>query len=196
MSVSLKTQVMLWGRAAHRCAFPDCRISLVSDPTETDDESLIGEVCHIVGQSPSGPRGCSELSLEQRDKYANLILLCRNHHKLVDDQFSTYTVQRLQETKKAHEQWVSESLQEYDPSEQRDKELYASYVDEFVTRADLDNWKSWSAGLFSSGYQHIGKKKYEALGVPGKSCTRGCEANWYERSLKWDEGRSIRRNRL
>jgi len=23
------------------------------------------------------------------------------------------------------------------------------------------------------------------FGVPGKSCTSGCEANWYERSLKW-----------
>ena len=57
MAVTLKTQVMLWGRAAHRCAFPDCRLPLVSDPTETDDESLIGEVCHIVGQSAAGPRG-------------------------------------------------------------------------------------------------------------------------------------------
>jgi len=33
------------------------------------------------------------------------------------------------------------------------------------------------------------------LGVPGKSCTSGCEANWYERSLKWDEERSIRQSR-
>jgi hypothetical protein len=33
------------------------------------------------------------------------------------------------------------------------------------------------------------------FGVPGKSCTSGCEANWYERSLKWDEERSIRRSR-
>jgi hypothetical protein len=32
-------------------------------------------------------------------------------------------------------------------------------------------------------------------GVPGKSCTSGGEANWYERSLKWDEGKSIRRSR-
>jgi hypothetical protein len=32
-------------------------------------------------------------------------------------------------------------------------------------------------------------------GVPGKSCTSGGEANWYERSLKWDEEKSIRQSR-
>jgi hypothetical protein len=163
MSVALKTYVMLWGRAAQRCAFPDCRLSLVSDPTETDDESLIGEVCHIVGQSTAGPRGEFELPVTQRDKYSNLVLLCRNHHKIVDDQPLTYTVDRLREIKKNHEKWVAESLQGFDPTEQKDKELYAAYVDEFVRRADLDNWEAWSSGLFSSGYQHISKDRYQEL---------------------------------
>ena len=163
MSVSLKTQVMLWGRAAHRCAFPDCRLILVADATETDDESLIGEVCHIVGQSPGGPRGETDLSAEKRDKYSNLILLCRNHHKVIDDQEITYTIDRLHEMKNAHEAWVSDSLQGYDASRQRDNELYASYIDEFVKRANLDNWKGWSGGLFSAGYQHIDKEMYEHL---------------------------------
>jgi hypothetical protein len=163
MAVTLKTQVMLWGRAAQRCAFPDCRLPLVHDPTETDDESLIGEVCHMVGQSTAGPRGGSDLPPAQRDKYSNLILLCRNHHKIVDDQPAAYTVERLGEMKKAHEKWVAESLQEFDLNEQKGRELYASYVEEFVKRADLDNWKGWSSGLFSSGYQRISKKRYEEL---------------------------------
>jgi hypothetical protein len=135
----------------------------VSDSTETDDESLIGEVCHIVAQSSAGPRGESSLSSPQRDKYANLILLCRNHHKIVYDQPVTFTVDRLLEMKITHEQWVRSSLEEFDPAEQKDREVYASYVDEFVNRADLDNWKNWSAGLFSSGYQHITKQRFEEL---------------------------------
>jgi hypothetical protein len=32
-------------------------------------------------------------------------------------------------------------------------------------------------------------------GVPGKFCTRKYETNWYERSLGWDEGRSIHLSR-
>jgi hypothetical protein len=99
MAVTIKTQVMLWGRAAHRRSFPDCRLTLVTDATETDDESLIGEICHMVGQSTIGPRG--EPPVGQRDKYSNLILLCRNHHKVVDDQRGSYTVERLQEMKTA-----------------------------------------------------------------------------------------------
>jgi hypothetical protein len=163
MAPSLKTQVMLWGRAAHRCAFPGCRLELVSDATETDDESLIGEVCHIIAQSTAGPRGISTLTPEHRDKYANLILLCRNHHKVVDDQSGAFTIERLRQMKRLHEEWVRGSLREFDPAEQKDRELYASYVEEFVRRADLDNWKGWSGGLFSSGYQHISKQRFEEL---------------------------------
>jgi len=80
------------------------------DASQTDDESLIGEACHIVAQSPSGPRGHSPLTPEQRDHYDNLILLCRNHHKQVDDQENTYTVQCLLDMKAAHEKWVRETL--------------------------------------------------------------------------------------
>ena len=43
MGISLKTHKMLWGRAANRCAFPECRRELVMDASETDDKSLIGE---------------------------------------------------------------------------------------------------------------------------------------------------------
>ena len=31
MSISLKTHKMLWGRAANKCAFPECRKDLVVD---------------------------------------------------------------------------------------------------------------------------------------------------------------------
>jgi len=133
------------------------------DASETDDESLIGEACHIVAKASLGPRGNSSLPPEQRDKYANLVLLCGVHHKLVDDQPGTYAVQRLLEMKAAHERWVQESLEEFDAAKQRDDELYATHVEDWVERADLDNWLGWSSFVLGSGQPHIPVARYEQL---------------------------------
>jgi hypothetical protein len=55
MSISTKTRKMLWGRSGNRWAHPDCRQELVADGTGTDDESLIGDECHIVAKCQNGP---------------------------------------------------------------------------------------------------------------------------------------------
>ena len=66
----MKDVKTLWGRAANRCAFPDCRLELTLDsPGET-----LGEMAHIVARSSDGPRGASALSVENRDAYENLVL--------------------------------------------------------------------------------------------------------------------------
>jgi hypothetical protein len=74
MAISLRTAKMLWGRGAGRCSMPECRQPLVIDCTETDNEALIGDMCHMVAESEDGPRGQSPLRREERDQYDNLIL--------------------------------------------------------------------------------------------------------------------------
>ncbi len=148
---------MLWGRAANRCAMPDCRIELVMDASETDDESLIGEECHIVARSPDGPRGDVSFPKERIDKYDNLILLCRVHHKLIDDQPATYTVEKLKQIKSMHEKWVKESLGSFDPAKQRDDEIYASYVEKWIELSHLNEWQNWSLWLLSHGQPKLPK---------------------------------------
>lgn len=108
MAISSKTRKILWGRSGNRCAI--CRRELVMDSTGIDSNSVIGEECHIVAREINGPRGSSLLPLEERDNVENLILLCRNHHKLIDDQQNTFTVESLYEIKSKHEKWVRESL--------------------------------------------------------------------------------------
>lgn len=85
---------MLWGRSGNRCAI--CQKELVIDATETDDDSIIGDECHIVARSTDGPRGASPL--KERNKYNNLILLCKIHHKQIDDQENEFPVERLHQT--------------------------------------------------------------------------------------------------
>ena len=99
MSISDKTRKLLWGRASGRCAL--CRVELLMEGGD-DSESVIGEECHIVAQSPGGPRYRPSPPLDVA-AYDNLILLCRNHHKLVDDQPETFTEPVLRRVKSNHE---------------------------------------------------------------------------------------------
>lgn len=155
MSISSRTHKMLWGRAGNRCAVPDCRIELVMDASETDDESLIGEECHIIARRPDGPRGDASYPEDKINRYENLILICRNHHKLIDDQFATYPVAKLREMKSVHEKWVRESLAGFDFQRQKDEEIYASYADKWIELADVNNWKGWSSFVLGGGRPEI-----------------------------------------
>jgi len=47
---------------------------------------------------------------DQLDEPDNLLLLCRIHHKVVDDQFTTYSVEKLRGIRHAHEAWISMTL--------------------------------------------------------------------------------------
>jgi hypothetical protein len=102
MAVSDRTRKILWVRAGGRCSI--CRDQLVTEGTDTDDPSVFGEEAHIIGQSPNGPRAghCADV-----DGHENLILLCRRHHKQIDDQVEYFTVDRLREIKIAHEAWIA-----------------------------------------------------------------------------------------
>lgn len=160
MAITLKTHKMLWGRAANRCAI--CRMELVIDATETDDESVVGEACHIVAEREDGPRGDFSLPAGQRDTFANLILLCNVHHKQIDDQVGVFTVERLRDLKTEHESWVKAALQ-FDVQKQRDDELYSGYVDEWSCRVHLEQWKAWSSWLVSNGQPSLHTEMRTAL---------------------------------
>lgn len=107
---------LLWGLAAARCAFPDCRCVCVEKATGADDAAIIGIIAHIVAHGNRGPRGDPDFSKELRNKYENLILLCANHHAVVDRQENTYTVADLRRWKVEHEAWVRDSLAEEMPN--------------------------------------------------------------------------------
>ena len=108
MSVTDKTRKILWARSGNRCSFCKCR--LVLDSSELDAESVVGEECHIVSGAKNGPRYDAIFEEEKIDDLDNLILLCRIHHKLIDDQEETFSVDVLAALKKNHEKWVNERL--------------------------------------------------------------------------------------
>jgi hypothetical protein len=108
MTISNKTRKVLWGRSGNRCAI--CKHELVIEATPQDSESVVGDECHIISAKPNGPRHDPSYPKDELDAYENLILLCRIHHKMVDDQADTYTIDILRQMKSNHEVWVTQTL--------------------------------------------------------------------------------------
>lgn len=113
MAATEKTRKILWGRSGNRCVM--CRRELIVAATPADDESVVGDEAHIASAAGQGPRHDPEYPSDRLDEPANLILLCRVHHKMVDDQHETYTADMLRRLKANHEKWVSSSLCEVSP---------------------------------------------------------------------------------
>lgn len=109
MTITDKTRKLLWGRSGSHCAF--CRSELIMDATPQDNESVVGEECHIISGKPNGPRYNPEFPIDEIDSYPNLILLCRIHHKIIDDQPETFTTDILRQLKANHERYVKETLE-------------------------------------------------------------------------------------
>ena len=68
-------------------------------------------MAHIKGEKPQAARYDPDMTDEERSSYDNRILLCKNHHKMVDDQPDTYTVEILHQIKNEHEAWVRQTLE-------------------------------------------------------------------------------------
>lgn len=110
MAITDKSRKILWGRSGNRCAI--CRLRLVVDETSVDAESVVGDECHVNSGALGGPRYDAAIEQQSIDDLANLLLLCRVHHKMVDDQFETYTAELLRTIKDNHERWVDSKFKE------------------------------------------------------------------------------------
>jgi hypothetical protein len=107
MAILDKDRKHLWAKSGNRCAI--CKCELFHANPNCEDFS-IGEECHIVSSQSNGPRHIDNWGCY--DSYENLILLCRNHHKEIDDpaNLSQYPASRLKEIKESHEVWVKSRL--------------------------------------------------------------------------------------
>lgn len=98
-------------KSGNRCAMPACRRELVVDGSGNDDPSIIGILAHIKGENAGSARYNSGMSDDDRNSHKNLLLVCANCHKQIDDQPQTYTAEKLYEIKKEHEDWIRKSTE-------------------------------------------------------------------------------------
>lgn len=92
----------VWVRSGGRCAI--CNAYLLESDLNLRPVSL-GEIAHNKALSDAGPRADPLLSVAERNKAENLLLLCGTHHPDVDKtaQLDIFTVEQLAKLKSDHE---------------------------------------------------------------------------------------------
>lgn len=98
-TLTLATLKRLFARCRNQCAHPDCILPIVEE-----SDTVTGDICHIKAASPGGPRYDPTQDDAARHDAKNLILLCTRHHRIVDADTDTYTVEVLTMMKSDHEQ--------------------------------------------------------------------------------------------
>jgi len=171
VSISVLSRKVLWGRAGNACAMSTCRRDLMPRIDEETGEALagagvlLGEEAHIRSRRPEGARHDS--SHGGVDDYANLILLCPTHHTLIDkDGGDAWPVQRIEELKESHEQWVRSQLSFTDKKLLDLEILMAAEIQRFDTNL-FERWPSiyWQ---LSQAIPSIRESDMQAVADAGK----------------------------
>jgi hypothetical protein len=89
----------LFGASRNQCYFERCEEHL----TDPSWKTVKGQIAHIKGERPRAARYDAMQSPEDRHHFDNLMLLCPNHHTLIDSlDPDSYSVERLKEMKRRH----------------------------------------------------------------------------------------------
>lgn len=103
---------VLWAKSGNCCAI--CRTPLTFDGGSK--AMPIGEQAHIKGDNPGNSKANASARYDaaqldsERNSYDNLILVCPTCHTKIDKDESTYTVDRLLNIKKSHEQRIADAI--------------------------------------------------------------------------------------
>jgi len=80
-------------------------------------------MAHVIARKKNGPRGSEKIDPAVRNKYPNLILLCPNHHDMIDKAPSSFSVDQILQWKKDHEERIKK---------QNEGQKYLSQKDLFI----------------------------------------------------------------
>lgn len=136
-----RVKKLLFAKSGGRCAFPGCAF-----PVELSGLSL-GHICHIHAIGPGGPRYDPEREGASWDE-DNLIVLCPNHHEMVDRDPATYTADFLRQARARHEERIARALElgaietpRVDPSKAKPLAQALDVWERNKTNADEEFWQ-------------------------------------------------------
>ena len=102
-------KLILMGLCGGKCEFRGCEKSIVEDML-TGDKVNFSNYAHIIASSANGPRGDKILSSKLSNDVNNIMVLCRDHHKEIDDLPEKYTADILKNMKSEHENYMKDIM--------------------------------------------------------------------------------------
>lgn len=139
----------LWARAAGRCEFDGCNRPLFKSPV-TQEQVNISEKAHIYSFSEKGPRGHGPLTKKQINNLSNLMLVCHDCHKKIDQDKNgeRYSAELLRAWKDKHERRIA-IVTGVDPTKKSHIIIYAANIADQRLGVQPDEAKS---ALFPDWY--------------------------------------------
>lgn len=105
LAPSHQTLRELYMKSGNQCAYPDCKRVMIND-----EGKFVGQVCHIEAAEEGGERFNVNQSPEDRRQFDNLMLMCYDHHIITND-VEKYSVEKLKDFKRIHEEKFSDIAQ-------------------------------------------------------------------------------------
>ena len=175
MSVSYipeKVKIRLWGKAAGRCQYDGCNKQLWLDSL-TKTEFNTAYIAHIVADQPNGPRGDVALSKKLKADISNLMLMCDEHHRLIDrEDIEGHPVEKLQIMKNKHEKRI-DLLTSISEEKQSHVLLYGANIGQ---QHPFVNWQKASQAMTPEWYP--AEKTAVELGMKNSSFRDHEDSYW------------------
>jgi hypothetical protein len=150
MAITDRTRKSLWAKSGNRCSI--CKTEFFQNKVDSE-EFNIGEECHIISSKDNGPR--HRPNITDYDLFDNLILLCRNHHREIDELSDTYTEELLRYIKLNHEKWVQTTINNEINSQKKSQPIFLTRI---ISGKELLNIISNSHG-YRTDYDEIENKE-------------------------------------
>lgn len=145
---------LLWGRAAGCC-------ELCSSPVYEEglqrQEGNYSNLAHINAASPGGPRYDEAQSREERRSMENLMLLCRECHKLIDDNPEDFPSSMLRAAKTERERAVASLMEGLKQERCTVVKYLVPFGESNFTLSDTE----WKRALFSRRLAYNGLRAYD-----------------------------------
>jgi hypothetical protein len=93
----------LFALSGNQCAFPGCSNTVTDQVAPGEQPVTLAQRAHIVGVGRQGPRSKATLLSDDIDAVENLLLLCGDHHRIVDNNPRIFSVEVLAKYKADHE---------------------------------------------------------------------------------------------